>query len=79
MTDSTHFVVLKNDSRYSITEYTPYGVKQAFITDGAFSGDEGVLLRLSRIKPGDVGMAHFIERNAGRLIFETSPEERAPL
>jgi hypothetical protein len=71
---STHFVVFKADSRYSITESSPNGVRQAFITDGALSGDEGVLRRLSRIKPSEVSMEHYIERNAGHLIFDISSE-----
>ncbi len=66
----THFVIFKSDSRYSITECSNSGVKHAFLKDGSISGDRSVLLRLSRTKPENLTIESYIERNAGRLIFE---------
>jgi len=65
----THFVIFKSNSRYSIVECGNSGVKQAFLSKGKVSGDEGVLFRLSRMKPGNVSIEHFIENNAGHLIY----------
>ncbi len=70
MLNGTHFVIYKCDSRYSITECSSSGVKQVFVEDGCVSGDAGVLLRLSRIKPEDISIECYIKNHAGQLIFE---------
>jgi len=71
MSSRTHFVIFKSDTRYSITECSNSGIRQAFLNDGRVSGDESVLLRLSKAKPENITMESFVERNAGHLIFET--------
>ncbi len=70
MPEQTKFVIYKSDSRYSITECGDSGVRQAFITEGSVSGDQGVLLRLSQMKPRDVSIQAYLERNAGSIVTE---------
>ena len=69
MLTQPHFVIYKNESRYSITECSSSGVRRAFLTEGRVSGDGGVLLRLCQIKPEDVSVESYVEKNAGHLIF----------
>ncbi len=69
MLAKTHFVIFKRDSCYSVTECSSSGVSQAFISDGSVSGNEKVLLRLSKMKPEGMTIESFIEKNAGSLIF----------
>jgi hypothetical protein len=69
MERENYFVIFKGDSRYSITEYSSSGIKQAFLSDGNVSGNESVLLRLSRIKPEIETIESFVEKNAGHLIY----------
>lgn len=65
----THFVIFKNESRYSIREYGNSGMRQAFVNEGIVSGDGSVLLKLSRIIPDDVSVRSYLERNANHVIF----------
>ncbi len=65
----THFVIVKDESRYSIREFGNSDVKQAFVNDGVVSGDGSVLLKLSRIIPDDVSIKNYLERNANHVIF----------
>jgi hypothetical protein len=67
----THFVIFKSNARYSITECSNSGLKQAFLTQGDVSGDPSVLARLSHTKPENVSIESYIEKNAGHLIFES--------
>ena len=71
MLSQMQFVIFKSktESRYSITECSSSGVKQAFMSEGIVSGDRSVLQDLSRLKPEDVTLKSYIETNAGRLIF----------
>ena len=71
MLSQMQFVIFKSktESRYSITECSSSGVKQAFMNEGIVSGDRSVLQDLSRLKPEDVTLKSYIETNAGRLIF----------
>lgn len=70
MLRQTHFVIFRSDSRYSITECSSSGVKQAYMTDGVVSGDGSVVQRLSNSKPIDISIQNFLESHAGHLIFE---------
>jgi len=68
MREESHFIILKRDERYSITECSNSGVKKAFMTEGNVSGDRDVLLRLSSIVPVNESLRSFIEKHSGRLI-----------
>ncbi len=70
MLNQTEFVIYKSDSQYSITECSSSGVKRAFITNGCVAGDAGVLLRLSQIKPENMSIENYIEKNSGSVIFK---------
>jgi hypothetical protein len=72
MEKETHFVIFKSNSQYSITESGSSGVKQAFINDGIVSGDESVILRLSRIVPVNETLKSFVEKNAGHIICDNA-------
>ena len=67
----THFVIFKgkNDTQFSITECNSSEVKQAFLSKGDVSGDWTVLLRLSQMKPDKETIEHYLEKNAGNLIY----------
>ncbi len=65
----THFVIIRDQSHYSIREYGNSDVKQAYIDEGVVSGDGSVLLKLSRIIPDDVSVKSYLERNANHVIF----------
>jgi hypothetical protein len=69
MFGKTHFVIFKRESRYSITEYSSAGIRQAFICKGVVMGDENVLKRLSKIKQEHETIENFVENNAGCLVF----------
>ena len=69
MLKENYFVIFKKESCYSITEYGNSGINQAFIREGSVSGDESVILRLSRIKPECETIESFVEKNAGHLIY----------
>ena len=69
MFGQTHFVIFKGESRYSITECSNSGIRQAFITQGTVIGDENVIERLSKMKPKDETIEKFVENNAGYLIY----------
>ena len=69
MFGKTHFVIFKRESRYSITESSSSGIRQAFMSMGIVTGDESVLERLSRIKPDHETIENFVENNAGCLIY----------
>ncbi len=70
MLEQTKFVIYKSDSRYSITECSDSGVRQVFVTEGGVTGDQGVLLRLSQMKPREVSIQAYLEKNAGSIITE---------
>ena len=72
MLKQTEFIICKSGSQYSITECGSSGVKRAFMQDGSVTGNGSILLKLSQMKPEDVSIEVFIERNAGSLIFENS-------
>jgi len=63
------FVIFKRESRYSITECSSSGIRQAFISMGAVIGDESVLKHLSKIKQEHETIENFVENNAGCLIY----------
>ena len=65
----THFVIFKMESRYSITECSNSGIRQAFISMGTVIGDENVLKHLSKIKQKHETIESFVENNAGCLIY----------
>ncbi len=65
----THFIIFKNESRYSIREYGNSGMKEALMSDGVVSGDGSVLLKLSRIIPDDVSVRSYLEQNTNHVIF----------
>jgi hypothetical protein len=44
-------------------------MKQAFFDEGVISGDESVLLKLSRIIPENASVKNYLERNANHVIF----------
>ena len=69
MFGQTHFVIFKEKSRYSITECSNSGIRQAFISRGTIIGDENVIKHLSKIKPKDETLEIFVENNAGYLIY----------
>ena len=71
MLKQTHFVIFKSgsDPRYSITECSSSGVRQAFMNNGNILGDPNVLYKLSQIKPKNESMESYIEKNAGHLIY----------
>ena len=71
MLNQTQFVIFKSktESRYSITECSSSGVKQAFMSEGIVTGDGSVLQDLSQLKPENVPLRSYVETNAGRLIF----------
>ncbi len=69
MSRQTHFVIYESDSLYSITECGRSGLRQAFMSKGVFSGDGGVLKRLSRMKPAHISIQSYVENNAGHLIY----------
>lgn len=69
MIGRTQFVIFKRESRYSITECSSSGIRQAFISMGTVIGDVNVLEHLSRIKPEHETMENFVENNAGCLIY----------
>ena len=68
MFGQAHFVIFKRESRYSITECSNSGIRQAFISSGTVIGDENVINNLSKIKPEDETLENFVEKNAGCLI-----------
>ncbi len=70
MLEQRRFIIYKCDSRYSITECSDSGIKHVFITGGCVSGDKSVLLRLTQMKPKNVSIEKYIERNAGYMVFE---------
>ncbi len=78
MYQETHFVISKSHSQYCITECGSSGVKQAFMTEGNISGDQDVLIKLSRIVPANQGVRSFVEKNAGHLIciYDTAMNSR---
>jgi hypothetical protein len=65
----THFVIFKDNSRYSIREYGNSDMKQAFFDEGVVGGDGSVLIRFSRVIPDNVTFKSFLERNANHVIF----------
>ena len=65
----TQFVIFKRESRYSITECSSSGIRQAFICRGTVMGDENVLKGLSRLKQEHETIENFVENNAGCLVF----------
>jgi hypothetical protein len=67
--ERTQFVIFKGDSRYSITECSSSGIRQAFISMGAVIGDGNVLRHLSKIKQEHETIENFVEHNAGCLIY----------
>ena len=69
MTRRTHFVIFKDESRYSIREYGSSDMKQVFVNEDVVSGDGSVLLKLSRIIPDNVTVKSYLETNANRVIF----------
>lgn len=69
MNTQTHFVIFKDDSRYSITECSKSGIRQAFLNRGTVIGDEHVVERLSKMKPKDETIEKFVENHAGYLIY----------
>ena len=69
MFGQTHFVIFKRESRYSITECSSSGIRQAFISRGTVIGDEDVLKHLSKIKQEYETIENFVENNAGCLIY----------
>ena len=70
MLEQTKFVIYKSDSRYSITECSDSGVRQVFFAEGNVTGDRDVLLRLTQMKPRDVSIQTYLEKNAGSIITE---------
>lgn len=69
MSRQTHFVIFKDNARYSITECSHSGIRQAFLSRGTVIGDENVVERLSRMKPEDETIEKFVENNAGYLLY----------
>ena len=69
MFGQTHFVIFKGESRYSITECSSSGIRQAFISGGTVIGDEHVLNHLSEIKQEHETVESFVENNAGCPIY----------
>jgi hypothetical protein len=69
MFEHTYFVIFKSDSRFSITEFCRSGIKQAFMSSGTVSGDNDVLSKLSQMKPEDVDIESYLEKNAGHIIY----------
>jgi hypothetical protein len=65
----TQFVIYKRESRYSITECSSSGIRQAFISMGTVIGNETVLKRLSKIKQDHETIENFVEKNTGCLIY----------
>lgn len=65
----TQFVIFKRESRYSITECSSSGIRQAFASMGAVIGNENVLKHLSMIKQDHGTIENFVENNAGCLIY----------
>lgn len=62
-------MIYKRESRYSITECSSSGIRQAFISMGTVAGDEDVLKRLSEIKQEHETIENFVENNTGCLIY----------
>jgi len=69
MFGQTYFVIYKGESRYSITECSCSGIRQAFISMGTVIGDENVLKNLSKVKQEQETIENYVENNAGCLIY----------
>ena len=65
----THFIINRDESRYSVREFGNSDMKQAFFDEGVISGDGSVLIKLSRIMPDNVTIKRYLERNANHVIF----------
>jgi hypothetical protein len=70
MLNQTEFVIYKHDSQYSVTECSNSGVRRVFIINGCVSGDREVLLRLSQMKPENITIEKYLEKNSGSMILK---------